>query len=59
MCTHQVENRHFHHALVEVGSPVFDDLHSHDFLRLQILAFYHLAEGTLAEDIEDEITVPG
>ncbi len=46
--THQVQNRDFHHALVEVGCTVLDDLHRNDLLGFQILAFYHLPKGSLA-----------
>ena len=56
--THQIENRYFHHTLVKVCRPVLDDLDSHNLLGLQVLAFYHLAEGTLSEDVEDEVAIP-
>lgn len=56
--TYQIQHRHFHHALVEVGGSVLDNLDSNHFLRLQVLAFDDLAESTLAEDVEDEVPVP-
>lgn len=56
--TYQIQYRDFHHALIEICRLVLDDLDSHHFLRLQILAFHHLAECTLAQHIENEIAVP-
>jgi hypothetical protein len=43
--------------LVEICGLVLDDLDSHDFLRLQVLAFDHLTESTLTQNIEDEVAV--
>lgn len=56
--TYQIQHRYFHHTLVKVGGSVLDDLDSHHLLRLQILTFDDLSESTLAEDIENEVTVP-
>jgi hypothetical protein len=44
----QVEHRHLHHTLIEVGRPILDHFDGHNFLRPQVLAFDHLAEGALA-----------
>ena len=57
MTTYQVQNRYLHHALVEISRPVLDDLDGHDFLGLEILALDHLSKGTLAQNIQDEISV--
>ena len=54
----QVQHRHLHHTLIEVCSPVLDDLDGNDFLCLQILTLDHLSEGTLTKHIENEISVP-
>ncbi len=56
---YQIENRYFHHALVEVRCPVLDNLDGDNLLRLQVLAFDHLPERALTEDVKDEVTVPG
>lgn len=49
--TYQIQNRDFHHALVEVCSSVLNDLHGHDFLRLEVLTFHDLSKGSLAKYI--------
>lgn len=54
---YQVQDRHFHHTLVEVRGPVLNDLDSDHLLRFQVLALDHLTEGALPEDIEDEIAI--
>lgn len=56
--THQIQNRHFHHALIKVGGSVLDDLDGDDFLRLEVLALDDLSKGSLAEDVENEVAVP-
>ena len=56
--TNQIQNRDFHHALVEVGRSVLDDLDSDDFLGLEILTFHDLSKCSLAEDIKYKVTVP-
>lgn len=53
----QIEDRHFHHTLVEVCGPILDNFHSHDFLCLQVLAFHDLTESALTQDIQDEISI--
>ena len=55
--SYQIEDRHFHHALVEVGCPVLHHLHCHNFLSFQVLALDYLAESPLAEDVEDKVPV--
>ena len=55
---YQIEHGYLHHALVEIGRSVLDDLDGHHLLSLQILALDDLAKRTLAQNIEDEIAVP-
>jgi hypothetical protein len=55
--TYQVQNRHFHHALIEVGCAVLDHLDCNHFLGLEILALDDLAERALAEDIQNKIAI--
>ena len=55
--TYQIQDRDFHHTLVEIGRAVLDHLDRDNLLRLHVLALYHLAEGTLAKDVEDQIAV--
>ena len=55
--SYQIEDRHFHHTLVEVGCPVLHYLYCHDFLSFQILALDYLTESSLAKDIEDKVPV--
>ena len=56
---YQVENRYFHHTLVEICGAVLDDLHRHDLLCLQILALHDLTKCSLPQDVQDEISVSG
>jgi hypothetical protein len=56
---YQIQHRDFHHTLIEVRGLVFDDLDSHHFLRLQVLALHYLTKSTLAQHIENEIPIPG
>ena len=58
LAVEQIQHRDLHHTLIEVGSPVLDDLDGNDFLRLQILTLDHLSEGTLTKHIENEVPVP-
>lgn len=55
--TYQIQDGHFHHTLIEVGCLVLDDLHGHDLLGLQVLTFHDLAEGTLTQNVENEVAV--
>lgn len=56
---YQVQYGNLHHALVEVCCSVLDHLDGHDLLRLQVLALDDLTKGTLTQNIEDEVSVPG
>lgn len=53
----EVEDRDLHHALIEIGGSILDNLDCDHLLRLQILAFDYLAEGSLAKNIEYEIPI--
>jgi hypothetical protein len=53
----QVQDRNFHHRLIEVGCTILDHLDGDDFLGAQVLALNYLPEGTLAENIEDEVAI--
>lgn len=53
----QIKHRHLHHALVEIRSLVLDHLHSNHLLRLQVLTLDDLAEGALAEYIENQVSI--
>lgn len=55
--TYQVQNRHLHHTLVEVRGAVLDDLDCDDLLGLQILTFDDLPKRTLAQHIQDQISI--
>lgn len=56
--SYQVQNRHFHHTLVEVCCAVLDDFYSHDLLSLEILTLDDLAESALTQNIEDKVPIP-
>lgn len=56
--TCQVQHRHLHHALVEVGCPILDDLHCHHFLCLKILTLDDLTKCALPKDIKNEVSIP-
>jgi len=56
--THQVQDRHFHHTLVEVCGLVLDDLDGNNLLRFQVLALDDLSECPLAQHVQDEVPVP-
>jgi hypothetical protein len=55
---YQIKHRNFHHALVEVSRAVLDDLDGNNLLRLEVLAFDDLAKSTLAQHIENKVSVP-
>ena len=55
-CTHQVEDGHFHHTLVEVGRLVLDDLDGHNLVRLHVLTLDDLAERALPQYIQDQVS---
>lgn len=56
--TYEIKDGNLHHALIEVGCPVFDDLDSHNFLGLKVLTLHDLSEGTLTENVQDEVSIP-
>lgn len=56
--THQVQDRYFHHTLVEVCGLVLDDLDGNNLLRFQVLALDDLSECPLAQHVQDEVPVP-
>ena len=55
--TNQLKNCNFHHALVEVRRFVLNYLYGHDFMCFHILTFHDLSEGTLTQDIENQIPI--
>ena len=57
LTVNQIEDRDFHHTLIEVCGPVLDNLHCHNFLRLQVLALNDLTESTLTKDVQNEISI--
>jgi hypothetical protein len=56
--SYQVQNRHLHHALVEVSSAVLYDLHGNNLLGLEILAFYDLSKCSLAQNVQYQVPIP-
>jgi hypothetical protein len=54
--TYQFQNRHFHHALIEVSWFVFDHFYRYDLVGLQVLTFDHLTECSLSQDVENQIS---
>lgn len=56
--TYQVQNRDFHHTLVKICRFVLYDFDSNHFLGFQVLTFHDLAEGTLTQHIENQISIP-
>lgn len=54
---YQVQHRNLHHTLIEVGCLVLDNFDCDDFLGLQVLTLHHLTEGSLAQNIENEVTI--
>lgn len=55
--THQVQDRNFHHTLVEVCGLILDHLDGDHLLRFQVLAFDDLPERSLTQDIQNEVPV--
>ena len=53
----QIQDRNFHHTLIEVGGLVLHHLDRNDFLCPEILAFDHLTESTLTKNIEDQVAI--
>lgn len=56
--THQIQNGNLHHTLVEISRSVLDDFDGHHFLGLQILTLDDLTKGTLAKNIQNEVSIP-
>lgn len=56
--THQIEDRHLHHTLIEVCCPVFDDLDCDNLLRFQILTLDDLSKCSLSQHIQDQVSIP-
>lgn len=56
--TYQIKHRNFHHTLVKVSRAILDDLDGNNLLRLEVLAFDDLAKSTLAQHIENEVSIP-
>ena len=54
--TNQLQYCDLHHTLVEVRRFIFHHLDCHDLVCLHILAFYHLTKGSLAKNVEDEVS---
>ena len=44
--------------MIEVCGAVLDDLDGNNLLRLEVLALDHLAECSLAKNVEDKIAIP-
>ena len=55
--THQVENRHFHHTLVEICGLILDDLDGNDLLRFKVLALDDLSKSSLTQHIQNKVSV--
>lgn len=51
----QFQNGDFHHTLVEVCWFILHHLDGDDLVRCDILAFHHLTEGTLAQNVQNEV----
>lgn len=55
---YQVQNRDFHHTLVEVRCFILDNFDGNHFLGSQVLALHNLAKGSLTQNVQNEISVP-
>lgn len=55
---YQVENGNFHHTLIEIRRTVLNDLDSHNFLRLEVLALDNLSKSTLTQHVKNKVTIP-
>ena len=56
-CTHQIQDRHFHHALIEVRCPVLDNLDCDNLLRFQVLTLDDLPKRTLTQHVKNQVAV--
>lgn len=54
--TDQFQDCHLHHTLIEVSWFVLHYLDSYYFVGFHILAFDHLTEGALPQDVEYQIS---
>ena len=54
--TNQFENRDFHHTLLEIRRLVLDHLDGDNLVRFHVLTLDDLAEGTLSQHIENQIS---
>lgn len=55
--TDQLQDGHLHHTLIEIGWLVFHHLNGHYFMGLHVLAFHHLTERALAENVQYQVSV--
>lgn len=55
--THQFQNSHFHHTLVEVSRLILHHFDRDDLVRFHILTFDNLAERALAKNVQNEVPV--
>jgi hypothetical protein len=55
---YQIKHRNFHHTLVKVSRAVLDDLDSNNLLRLEVLTLDDLTKSSLAQHVENEVSVP-
>lgn len=56
--SYQVQDRNFHHTLIEVCSLILNDLHGNNLLGFQVLALDNLTKCPLAQHVEDKVTIP-
>lgn len=54
--TYQFQNRDLHHTLIKVCRFIFDHLDGNDLVGLHVLTLDYLSKGSLAENIQDEVT---
>jgi hypothetical protein len=57
--SYEVQHRNLHHALIEVRGSIFDNFDRDNLARLEVLTFHNLPKGSLSENIEDKVAVPG
>ena len=54
--TDQFQDCHLHHTLIEVSRFVLHYLDSYNLVGFHILAFHHLTEGALPQDVKYQIS---